>query len=87
MKYDIEAKHCAGRSVSHSCVDGMYSDPVESWRFTVEADTVKEAERLAIFDLFDFADEYPVCKCQRRLQPGGRAWFASVALSIRKANR
>jgi len=66
MKWIIEAEHCHGGSVSHSCATGIIDDPTD-WitGHEVEADTEGLAEHLAWAKLnrrVETMDQSP-CEC------------------------
>lgn len=81
-RYRITAEHSCGKSVSHPCVDGVYSDPTDDFDLEIEACDESEAERKGLAELVALADAAEPCKCRRRLSPGSDAWVGSVALSV-----
>ena len=83
-KYRITAEHTKGKSVGHPCVDGVYSDPTDSFECEVFAADEDEAERKAQTELDLVVDASDVCKCRRHLQPGSDSWLNSVAFRVQQ---
>jgi hypothetical protein len=80
--YYLWAEHTRGKSVSHPCTRGVWSDPAEALDFQVEAENEDEARDAGVAELERLVSEARVCDCPRRLQAGSNDWWESVVVAV-----
>ncbi len=83
--WEIVAEHCKGKSISHPCSHGIFSDPTELIDGErVASDSEEKAEEFASDKLREMITETGTCHCQRRLEAGSDSWWDSVCIGIKE---